>query len=83
MIRIKPVDGFIAQDIEKLMVDLGIPFGGLKSETACFRSLASDFAVPLVIPFRNNKSRLKHSKKQVQTADWLDWNWAKLLNKVF
>jgi hypothetical protein len=42
-------DGFIAQDIEKIMNDLGVPFSALKKSDDGTLSLAySDFVIPLV-----------------------------------
>lgn len=51
-------DGFIAQDIEKTMQELGVPFSGLKKSEDGFYSLAySDFVIPLV-------NSVKELKKQ-------------------
>jgi hypothetical protein len=42
-------DGFIAQDIEKIMNDLGVPFSALKKSDDGTLSLAySDFVIPIV-----------------------------------
>jgi hypothetical protein len=64
-------DGFIAQDIEKLMVDLGIPFSGLKKSEDGMLSLAySDFVMPLVNAIQEQQKQIETLKKQVQeTAD--------------
>lgn len=51
-------DGFIAQDVEKIIQELGVPFSGLKKSEDGFYSLAySDFVIPLV-------NSVKELKKQ-------------------
>ncbi len=64
-------DGFIAQDIEKLMSDLGVPFSGLKKSDDGMLSLAySDFVMPLVNAIQEQQKQIEELKKQVQeTAD--------------
>lgn len=78
-------DGFIAQDIEKLMTDLNIPFSGLKKSDDGMLSLAySDFVMPLVNAIQEQQKQIEDLKKQVQeTADLktrLEQLEAKLLN---
>ncbi|MCP9770979.1 hypothetical protein EGI22_23995 [Lacihabitans sp. LS3-19] len=64
-------DGFIAQDIEMLMTDLGIPFSGLKKSDDGMLSLAySDFVMPLVNAIQEQQKQIEDLKKQVdETAD--------------
>jgi hypothetical protein len=64
-------DGFIAQDIEKLMTDLDIPFSGLKKSDDGMLSLAySDFVMPLVNAIQEQQRQIEELKKQVQeTSD--------------
>ena len=60
-------DGFIAQDIEKLMIDLGIPFSGLKKSDDGMLSLAySDFVMPLVNAIQEQQQQIEDLKKQVE-----------------
>jgi hypothetical protein len=63
-------DGFIAQDIEKLMVDLGVPFSGLKKSEDGMLSLAySDFVIPLVNAIQEQQKQIEDLKKQVQESN--------------
>lgn len=60
-------DGFIAQDIEKVMADLGVPFSGLKKSDDGTYSLAySDFVMPLVNAVKEQQKEIEELKKQVQ-----------------
>jgi len=63
-------DGFIAQDIEKLMSDLGVPFSGLKKSDDGMLSLAySDFVMPLVNAIQEQQKQIEDLKKQVQETN--------------
>ncbi|GAB3520647.1 tail fiber domain-containing protein [Emticicia fontis] len=56
-------DGFIAQDIEQVMKDLGVPFSGLKKTEEGTYSLAySDFIMPLV----NSVKELKQQNQKLE-----------------
>lgn len=60
-------DGFIAQDIEKLMTDLGVPFSGLKKSDDGMLSLAySDFVMPLVNAIQEQQKQIEALQKQVE-----------------
>lgn len=59
-------DGFIAQDVEKAMKDLGIEFSGLKKDTEGMYSLAySDFVMPLVNAVKELKSESEYQQKLI------------------
>lgn len=60
-------DGFIAQDVEKVMKDLGIPFSGLKKSADGTYSLAySDFVIPLVNAVQEQQSEIEKLKSDNQ-----------------
>lgn len=51
-------DGFIAQDVEEIMKDFGVPFSGLKkSGTGMFSLAYSDFVMPLVNAVKELKTQ--------------------------
>ncbi len=59
-------DGFFAQDIEKLMQDLKLPFSGLKKSDNGTYSLAySDFIIPLVNARKEQQAKLADLKKEI------------------
>lgn len=59
-------DGFIAQDIEKLVTDLGIPFSGLKKSDDGMLSLAySDFVMPLVNSIQEQQNVIERLQNEV------------------
>lgn len=61
-------DGFIAQDVEKVMQELGIPFSGLKKSSNGTYSLAySDFVMPLVNAVKEQQKQIEELKRQNQT----------------
>ena len=58
-------EGFIAQDIEKVMNDLNLPFSGLKKSGDGMYSLAySDFVMPLVNAVKEQQSQIEELKKE-------------------
>ncbi len=60
-------DGFIAQDIEAVMKELNVDFGGLKKSADGMYSLAySDFIMPLVNAVKEQQKEIDELKKQVQ-----------------
>ncbi len=60
-------DGFIAQDVEKTMYELNIPFSGLKKSDDGFYSLAySDFVIPLVNAVKEQQTEIESLKKQIE-----------------
>lgn len=60
-------DGFIAQDVEKVMKDLGVPFSGLKKSADGTYSLAySDFVMPLVNAVKEQQAKIERLEKQNQ-----------------
>lgn len=60
-------DGFIAQDIEKAMQDLNIPFSGLKkSEDGRYSLAYSDFVVPLVNAVKEQQKEISDLRKQLE-----------------
>lgn len=60
-------DGFIAQDIEKMMQDLNIPFSGLKkSEDGTYSLAYSDFIIPLVNARKAQQAKLTDLKKELK-----------------
>lgn len=60
-------DGFIAQDIEKLMADLNIPFSGLKKSDDGMLSLAySDFVMPVVNAIQEQQKEIESLQNQVE-----------------
>jgi hypothetical protein len=60
-------DGFIAQDIEKVMKDLNIPFSGLKkSDTGTYSLAYSDFVMPLINAVKEQQVQIEELKKQNQ-----------------
>lgn len=61
-------DGFIAQDVEQVMTDLGLPFSGLKKSDDGTYSLAySDFVMPLVNAVKEQQTKIEKLEKQVET----------------
>ncbi|GAB3517092.1 tail fiber domain-containing protein [Emticicia fontis] len=59
-------DGFIAQDIEKVMKDLNLPFSGLKKSDNGTYSLAySDFVMPLVNAVKELNDTNKNQQAQI------------------
>jgi len=60
-------DGFIAQDVEKVMKDLGVSFSGLKKSADGTYSLAySDFVMPLVNAVKEQQAKIERLEKQNQ-----------------
>ena len=60
-------DGFIAQDVEKVMQELGVDFSGLKKADDGTYSLAySDFVMPLVNAVKEQQKEIDELKKQVK-----------------
>lgn len=60
-------DGFIAQDVEQVMKDLGVPFSGLKKSDDGTYSLAySDFVMPLVNAVKEQQTKIERLEKQVE-----------------
>ncbi|MBA4852026.1 tail fiber domain-containing protein [Emticicia sp. BO119] len=60
-------DGFIAQDVEKVMQELGVPFSGLKKSSTGTYSLAySDFVMPLANAIKEQQAQIEELKKQYQ-----------------
>lgn len=60
-------DGFIAQDVEKVMQELGVPFSGLKKSFSGTYSLAySDFVMPLVNAVKEQQIKIENLEKQNQ-----------------
>ncbi|SOE21761.1 Chaperone of endosialidase [Spirosomataceae bacterium TFI 002] len=58
-------DGFIAQDVEKLMEDLNIPFSGLKkSDNGMFSLAYSDFVMPLVNAIQEQQKEIEALKAE-------------------
>lgn len=58
-------DGFIAQDIEQVMKELGVPFSGLKKSDDGTYSLAySDFVMPLVNAVKEQQQQIQRQQKQ-------------------
>ncbi len=58
-------DGFIAQDIEKIIKKLDLPFSGLKKTATGMYSLAySDFVMPLVNAVKEQQSQIESLKKE-------------------
>lgn len=58
-------EGFIAQDVEKVMKDLNLPFSGLKKSDDGMYSLAySDFVMPLVNAVKEQQSQIEALKKE-------------------
>lgn len=65
-------DGFIAQDVEKVMKDLGVPFSGLKKSGDGTYSLAySDFVMPLVNAVKEQQLEIEKLKNQVADLEKL------------
>ncbi len=63
-------DGFIAQDIEKLMTDLNIPFSGLKKSDDGMLSLAySDFVMPLVNAIQEQQKEIESLKEELSKTE--------------
>jgi hypothetical protein len=59
-------DGFIAQDIERVMNDLGVPFSALKkSDDGTFSLAYSDFVMPLVNAVKEQQQQIADLKKQI------------------
>ncbi|AXE16252.1 hypothetical protein DR864_00470 [Runella rosea] len=59
-------DGFIAQDVEKVMRDLGVEFSGLQRSPDGTYSLAySDFVMPLVNAVKEQQKQIEDLKKEV------------------
>ncbi|MBA4852021.1 tail fiber domain-containing protein [Emticicia sp. BO119] len=59
-------DGFIAQDVEKVMKELNIPFSGLKKSDNGMYSLAySDFVMPLVNAVQELNTINKNQQNQI------------------
>jgi hypothetical protein len=59
-------DGFIAQDIEKVMQELNLPFSGLKKSDEGTYSLAySDFVIPLVNATKEQQQQIDNLEKQL------------------
>ena len=59
-------DGFIAQDIEKVMNDLGVPFSALKKSDDGTLSLAySDFVMPLVNAVKEQNKLIESLENQL------------------
>lgn len=78
-------DGFIAQDIEKLMTDLRVPFSGLKKSDDGMLSLAySDFVMPLVNAIQEQQKEIEALKAELAETNDLKYRLkvleAKLLN---
>ncbi|MBA4849439.1 tail fiber domain-containing protein [Emticicia sp. BO119] len=60
-------DGFIAQDVEKLIKDLNLPFSGLKKAEDGTYSLAyTDFIIPLVNAKKTQQQKLDDLKKEIR-----------------
>ena len=63
-------DGFIAQDIEKLMTDLNIPFSGLKKSDDGMLSLAySGFVMPLVNAIQEQQKEIESLKEELSKTE--------------
>lgn len=63
-------DGFIAQEVEQTMKQLGLPFSGLNKSTDGMYSLAySDFVMPLVNAVKEQQIQINDLKKQLQAAN--------------
>ncbi|AWW00348.1 tail fiber domain-containing protein [Arcticibacterium luteifluviistationis] len=78
-------DGFIAQDIEKLMSELAVPFSGLKRSDDGMLSLAySDFVMPLVNAIQEQQKEIEALKAELAETNELKYRLeqleAKLLN---
>jgi hypothetical protein len=59
-------DGFIAQDIEKVMNDLGVPFSALKKSDDGTLSLAySDFVIPIVNGMKDQNKIIERLENQL------------------
>jgi hypothetical protein len=62
-------DGFIAQEVEQTMKQLGLPFSGLNKSNDGMYSLAySDFVMPLVNAVKEQQIQINELKKQLQAA---------------
>lgn len=60
-------DGLIAQDVEKVMHELGVDFSGLQKSSDGMYSLAySDFVMPLINAVKEQQKEIEELKKQVQ-----------------
>lgn len=58
-------DGFIAQDVENALSELGIPFSGLqKSEDGTYSLSYSDFVMPLVNAVKEQQEQINELKRQ-------------------
>ena len=58
-------EGFVAQDVEKVMKDLNLPFSGLKKSDDGMYSLAySDFVMPLVNAVKEQQIQIEELKKE-------------------
>ncbi|WP_428659777.1 tail fiber domain-containing protein [Runella sp.] len=61
-------DGLIAQDVEKVMQELGLPFSGLQKAPDGRYSLAySDFVMPLINAVKEQQQEIDELKNQVKT----------------
>lgn len=59
-------DGFIAQDIEKVMNELGVPFSALKKSDDGTLSLAySDFVIPMVNAIKEQQKIIERVENQL------------------
>lgn len=59
-------DGFIAQDVEQVMKELGVPFSGLKKSDDGMYSLAySDFVMPLVNAVKEQQQQIQEQQQQI------------------
>lgn len=59
-------DGFIAQDVERVMRELGVEFSGLQKSPDGTYSLAySDFVMPLVNAVKEQQKQIEDLKKEV------------------
>lgn len=66
-------DGFIAQDVEQAMKDLGLEFSGVKKDDSGMYSLAySDFVMPLVNAVKELKNENDLLKAQLSRINELD-----------
>lgn len=76
-------DGFIAQDVEKVMKDLGVPFSGLKKSGDGTYSLAySDFVMPLVNAVKEQQLEIEKLKNQVADLEKLKEQTQVLLSSI-
>jgi trimeric autotransporter adhesin len=58
-------DGFIAQDIEKIIKKLDLPFSGLKkTDTGMYSIAYSDFVMPLVNAVKEQQNQIESLKKE-------------------